>query len=282
VWFNCEDSYEKDGQTISYGDEGYEYNETNCELWRIIGVFDVEGTKRVKIINTSSTFTALWDLSASDVNNGYGVNQWGATNTYEGANLMSLLNGYYIETNDDNIADEDKSACTYCSLLKPLTASALGMISNAKWYTYATNTSTASTAYLQERGIIPETALTGKDCTPNDTYCSDSVARENEWTGKVGLMYLSDMQYANGWLYTSGKGVSYVWSISPYSKSSGAYYVWYADSSFANYGDARFSFGVWPALYLNSNVEIIDGDGSSTKTTDGTGPYIIKKMSVSA
>ena len=277
MWFNCEDSYEKDGQTINYGDEGYEYNETNCELWRIIGVFDVEGTKRVKIINTSSTFTALWDLSASDVNNGYGVNQWGATNTYEGANLMSLLNGYYIETNDDNIADEDKSACTYCSLLKPLTASALGMISNAKWYTYATNTSTASTAYLQERGITNE--YTGKDCTANDTYCSDQVTRENEWEGLVGLMYLSDMRYANGWLYRSSP---YAWTISPRSHSSNAPNVWYARSSDAYDDYASILIGVWPSVYLNSNVEIIDGDGSSTKTTDGTGPYIIKKMSVSA
>jgi len=304
VWFNCEDSYEKDGQTINYGDEGYEYNETNCELWRIIGVFDVEGTKRVKIINTSSTFSASWDSSASDVNMGYGINQWGATSSYEGADLMRLLNGYYIKRTSPDYVKNENDPTTLCQYnntsskegleqecdtsttslssynMKPLTQSALGMIGSAKWYTYATNTSTAGDAYLQERGITK--TYTGCSTTESSTTseCTrDGVTRENEWEGLVGLMYLSDMRYANGWLYRSSP---YAWTISPRSHSSNAPNVWYARSSDAYDDYASILIGVWPSVYLNSNVEIIDGDGSSTKTTDGTGPYIIKKMSVSA
>ena len=105
--------------------------------------------------------------------------------------------------------------------------------------------------------------------------CSDEVTRENEWTGKVGLMYLSDMKYANGWLYTSGKGVSQAWTISPDSRSSYASFVRYAYSSSAG-GHASYSSGVWPSVYLNSNVQII-GAGENIGTS--TNPYVLSMSS---
>ena len=171
VYFNCEST---DG-TNEYGSDNYNYKD-NCEIWRIIGVIDTEDaegnkTKRIKIINTNSTFKASWDSSASDINDGEGVNQWGDVKdsegniTYAGADLMQLLNGYYIgktgsecKYNNGNSGQSGfAQTCTTAGLknvnMKPLTYNALSMIENVLWYTYGTNSSIADVAYLQERGI---------------------------------------------------------------------------------------------------------------------------------
>ena len=271
VYFNCEPT---DG-TNAYGSENYDYA-NNCEIWRIIGVFEVKDengdkVQRLKIINTNSTFKASWDSSASDVNSGKGINQWGSSGSYEGADLMQLLNGYYIgktgsECKYNNSSKQSGFAqtCTAESLtsskMKPLTSVALSMSKSAVWDTYAVSaslnpirSSNASTAYLQEKGISSQ--YTGiSECS----RCSDGVERTTSWTGLVGLMSLSDMTYANGWLYN---GTIYSWSISSNSYSTVSRYVWRSISSSASNTDAHYSYGVWPALYLDYNVQIIGGEG---------------------
>ena len=285
VYFNCEPT---DGIN-AYGSENYNYKD-NCEIWRIIGVFktksnesDTEGTPRIKIINTSSTFKASWDSSASETNTGNGINQWGASGDYAGADLMQLLNGYYIEKNDSTIASANKKECKYCNgsgqetcsqtcdttdaplsskNMKPLTSIALGMIDDAVWDTYAVkypsggtaNSSWAPTAYLEEKGI--STQYTGiSECSS----CSDGVTRTTSWKGLIGLMSVSDITYANGWLYNSS---IYPWSIAPLSISFDARSVWLSNSSRASSDAAFYANGVWPATYLASNVQIIGGDGT--------------------
>ena len=144
VYFNCEDT---DSNGVAYGEDGYDYA-NSCEIWRIIGVFDVDNgkgniEKRVKLINTASTFSASWDSSASDVNSGYGINQWGESTYkdgtyYEGSDLMQLLNGYYIGA--------EGATCTYCSssnqgecsnncssTVTPLSNTSLNMLEDAVW-----------------------------------------------------------------------------------------------------------------------------------------------------
>ena len=72
------------------------YVSFNGQIWRIIGVFD----GRLKIIE-DPIGDYSWDSSGVDVNNGYGVNQWGPNNNgYTGADLMKLLNPGY-ESNKD-------------------------------------------------------------------------------------------------------------------------------------------------------------------------------------
>jgi len=287
VYFNCEDEYTSGDKTIKYADEDYVYKD-HCEVWRIIGVFEVEdgnGKKepRIKIININSTFKASWDSSASETNSGLGINQWGPSGSYEGADLMQLLNGYYIEKNDSTIATADKKECKYnktsrqsgfgqtCDTtdaplssvnMKPLTSTTLSMIDDAVWDTYAVkypssgtaNSSWAPTAYLEEKGISEQ--YTGiSECSS----CSDGVTRTTSWTGLIGLMSVSDITYANGWLYN---GSICPWAISPLSSSFFSSDVWFSYSSDAVNGYASGAPGVWPAAYLSSNVQIIGGDGT--------------------
>ena len=213
---------------------------------------------------------------------------------------MRLLNGYYIKrTSPDYVKDENDptTLCQYnnangeegleqeCDTstsplsgynMKPLTQSALGMISSAKWYTYAaeapkdddTTENYANAAYLQERGITKTyTGCSTTEASTTSECTIDGVTRENEWEGLVGLMYLSDMIYANGWLYNGT-----YWTISPISYSSDANFVWYAFSSGVYDYYASYSFGVWPSVYLNSNVQIT-GTGENIGTS--TNPYVL-------
>ena len=281
VYFNCESI---DG-TNAYESANYDYA-NNCEIWRIIGVFEVtdengDTAQRLKIINTNSTFQASWDSSADGtqegetaINGGNGINQWGPSGDYNGADLMQLLNGYYIgkpnsECKYNNVSGQAGfgQTCTTESLvaakMKPLTSVALSMATSAVWDTYAVSatsvkSSNASTAYLQEKGIRAQYTGSSECVATSGVYCNDGITRTTSWTGLVGLMSVSDIGYANGWLYNNS---IYPWSISQSSSSSHSNYVWYSGSPPAYYSVASQTFGVWPALYLDSNIQIIGGDG---------------------
>ena len=299
VYYNCED---KDSNGVGYGSKEYDYV-NSCETWRIIGVFDVSKTiggtteKRLKIINTNSTFRASWDSSDSSINGGSGINQWGSSTYkdandveqfYAGADLMQLLNGYYIEKNNDDILSASKKECKYNTAIgqsgfsktcdttdtplssfkmKPLTSTALTMIDNAVWYTYGTQIEVASKAYLEERGITKRyTGCKDIEETTTTKCTGDNVTRNNKWTGLVGLISLSDILYTNGWL--NPDSIYSLWSITP---RNGLYnsMVWLCNSSGGgSFGDAYNGARIWPTTYLKSNIRIIGGNGD-------TKPYIL-------
>jgi len=281
VYYNCDDV---DSAGNAYGRENYDYA-NSCEVWRIIGVFDVDNgsgkvEKRVKIINTASTFQASWDSSASTVNSGYGINQWGESGSYEGADLMNLLNGYYIGKSGSECKycigqgqEHCNQSCTNESLkssnMKVLTSTAKRMTESAVWDTYGVSwplddvrdLSWVPTAYLEEKGI--STQYTGKICNASNTYegkyiCTDTVERTTSWTSLVGLMSVSDITYADGWLHNV---TLYPWSISPQAYSSVAELVWVGGSDLVVNAHAYMQLGVWPSLYLKSSVKMTSGNG---------------------
>ena len=311
VYFNCKDKYTSDSKEIKYGDEDYVY-EGNCEVWRIIGVFDTKSSDnpsekpvpRIKIVRDAFSTGMSWDSSSdgtnegeTNVNGGNGINQWGEIKDssgniiYEGADLMRVLNGYYIG---------ESSECTYCddfnqgtcptsnncaSIVGQISSTSLKMVDDALWYTGETTynaTLPLSTMYEGERGT-----QTGKICPSTDSSCNDNVTRMTTWVGKVGLIYPSDYAYAsisescttnivgrdstcntNNWLHSSS---GLYWTITPRADSyvaSGVWGVYSSDRVYKSY--AYCAYGVRPALYLHQDVQIIGGDG----TVDY--PYILK------
>ena len=190
--------------------------------WRIIGVFD----NQIKLIRNESIGDYSWDTSASSVNSGYGINQWGESGTYTGADLMKLLNPGY----DNNLAEDasgntisgtyannslywnkgtgncynaKNNAYTTCDFSTTgLTESAKTMIANSTWnlgsqgsndvWTNGNGLGLASKFYEYERSNN-----NGKICS-SGSYCNDIVNRTTTWEGYVGLMYPSDYGYAVG------------------------------------------------------------------------------------
>ena len=266
VYFNC------DSETNQ--------SDSTCEVWRIIGVFSVDdGTgnyeQRIKIVRGSAFATTMqWDdrdAEGYDAENGYGKNEW------NGAKLNIFLNGDYLTRQGD--------ASTYG--LKPLSQSQIG---DAKYYLGGAlyNSSgyygTAAAIYLWERGT--------------EVYNQNSAVRSTSWTGKVGLMYLSDEYYTYskgvenecfndpsmcyeaaptpsgagvnnhpeaGWIYNSnnleGKNSpNHTWLVSPCSSGSNS--VFDANSvGLLSLNYAFASFGVRPVAYLKSNIKITEGTG---------------------
>ena len=190
--------------------------------WRIIGVFN----NQIKLIRNDSIGNYSWDTSASSVNNGYGINQWGESGTYTGADLMKLLNpGYETNLAEDasgntisgtyannslywnkgtgNCYNKRNNAYTTCDFSATgLTESAKTMIANSTWnlgsqgsndvWTNGNGLGLASKFYEYERSNN-----NGKICS-SGSYCNDTVNRTTTWEGYVGLMYPSDYGYAVG------------------------------------------------------------------------------------
>ncbi|MBR1748175.1 MAG: hypothetical protein IJ743_00095 [Bacilli bacterium] len=191
--------------------------------WRIIGVFD----NQIKLIRKESIGLFPWD--ASDVNKGYGINQWGESGDYKGADLMKLLNPGY-ENNMENVYHIDvlhntiydglqlvnnslywnrkngtyyntyrrkSSTCNFSS--SGLTDTTKEMIDNHIWNLgsndgtiYVFNNIKVKPLYELERSNN-----FGKICNGGEG-CNDTVDRTLTWEGYVGLMYPSDYGYAVG------------------------------------------------------------------------------------
>ncbi|MBQ6283153.1 MAG: prepilin-type N-terminal cleavage/methylation domain-containing protein [Bacilli bacterium] len=260
TYFNCTDNSNPTSST--------------CESWRIVGLFD----GRVKLVRASSIGNFSWDSSAEDVNAGWGVNQWGPSGTYEGADLMRELNTDYLNST------LSENASWYSGKNNNLTSgnfdknyvlkdSAQKLIGDAIWNTggvsrYHDQELTLSYAYAAERGTH------GKMCTQGTTGCNDVVERTYTWTGKVGLIYTSDFGYASGnfmcasnmescfpnWMVNSG------WTITPDGNT--ADYAFYVHSS--NYIKSSYVYvdrAVKPSVYLIPDIQM---KGSGT-TAD---PYV--------
>ena len=263
----------------------------NDELWRIIGVFDVDdGTgkieKRMKIIRNESIGD---DYSWDNKNTSTGAeNDWGKNN-WPDARLNYLLNpGHESETYGGSLYwnrksgtcySEKNNATTSCDFTSTgLTDEAKAMIGDAKWYLGGTSAWTTSSNglashwYKYERG----TAVYGEYNT--------------NWTGKVGLMYPSDYGYAtsggsstnrascmakelynwddssysdcpnNDWLLNTS---TIQWTMSPSAVySSHVFYA--AHAGCVSDLDAINTRAASPVVHLKSTIKVISGSGSST------------------
>ena len=290
------------------------YVEFNGELWRIIGVMNniekEDGTTEslVKIRRAESLGNYSWDTSEPSINNGYGINQWGATDTYEGADLMRELNNDYLGNitvgTDGKWYYGKNNSKTANMPTSTLSTSAQSMIQTVKWNlgspsndngtydsSYTTNF-TPSLSYTRER-----TNTNGKVC-PSGTYCNDTVNRTSAWTGKVGLIYPSDYGYATSGGTTANREVClnkemYYWdasevsdcknndwllppsyyqsTLSPFAYSETADSVFFiASDGYVSNGYALNTLLIFPVVFLQSDITIIGGNGSSAS------PYLIR------
>ncbi|MBQ9318590.1 MAG: hypothetical protein IJR82_03050 [Bacilli bacterium] len=229
VYFNCDDLNNQNSDT--------------CEVWRIIGVFDVErevddeenpGEKktitetRMKIVKGKSLGSSMAWNSSSD-------------NNWNNASLKIFLNTQYYNQLKDN---------------------ARLMIEDAKFYLGQTlyrsdsEYGTTDEIYSWERG--------------NDLY----------WIGEIALMYASDRYMAygkgandfcyqhpddcrtDGWTRRIYSGHS--WLLNRIQNDKTSVMATY-QGGFLNHSDPKMtSYYVNPALYLSANVKIIDGTGQST------------------
>ena len=259
------------------------YPSTNCELWRIIGVFD----GKLKLMRNKSIGSYSWDTSASSVNSGNGVNEWSQ------ADLMKLLNPghesesvggslYYSSKSGGTCYSGQSNATTSCNFTNTgiKNDTTRNMIAETTWNLGGWNSANifSNEMYEKERG------------TTTVSNPSDGITRATTWTGKIALAYPSDYGYAtdlskcsqtlynydsstdsyacrsNDWMYSiiTNSGSITGWLLTPSSGS--AYYAFRVHSagyvSCSNF--VIYAYGVAPVLYLGSNQDIVSGDGSQS------------------
>ena len=238
---------------------------TNCELWRIIGVFD----GKLKITNpTINDFYFPFD---------YDKNDDGTSTTYDSnwstSTLQKLLNnGYYNNTigeityyyTDSSLREGNNTKNMSNIGLKNVDTRKL--ISSEKWYLGSNyGLDFANEAYVAERSNI-----SCEDCN------YDVI-----WNGNIALPYLSDFGYAGdfnacnvstfssnckGWMLFSSMNY---WLLSINNATTIMYYNFFYGNIQANLSSV--SYNVLPTLYLIPDIKIVGGTGKSDN------PYLISK-----
>ena len=227
----------------------------NNEVWRILGVFPTDdGTgnieNRIKIIKDQSIGNYQWNTTQVASTSSY--------NNWTGATLMKYLNGTY-----------------YNSLINN---NSIDMVDDVKYYLGGYKdviTPTPITIYDFERKI-----------SGSGTYFFKT--NPTNWIGKVALMTASDYGYAtenceDKLLYNSDttKGIigcnstnwlynikANEWLLNQYANSSTAntsvYYILNNGQVHGIASSINNSFSTRPVLYLKPEVQITEGDGTSS------------------
>jgi len=282
IYFNCET-----------------YPSTNCETWRIIGVFD----GKLKLLRSDWIGKFSWDSTRSTTNSGKGINEWSQ------ADVMKLMNPGYENNTDLNYDDEtvlmnnslywtgpsgsvgncyagqmnyEYASCNMTSRgLKNTTTK--NLIANTTWYLRGYSTTK----------IYPNEAMNLEKSTGTVIASpSDGITRTTTWTGRVALPYASDYGYAADltkctqqlYSYTNTNCKNYnwikdvmtyhMWLLTPESESR--YGVLFVNSngqvytSSGTYGAAT-GYAVYPSLYLVSTAALSGGSGTSDEPYKLTG-----------
>ena len=269
------------------------YVSFNDELWRIIGVFG----DNIKLVRSEELIKLSWDSSDSSVNNGWGVNEWSQ------ADLKEYLNtNYYGGTSVTCYVDYNNSTTT-CPT-GSLNSTSKSMINNYTWNTGAINVEDTTIVNLETFALntVPfynaeRGSVNGKICTSGNE-CNDTVTRTTTWQGYVALPYVTDWAYAssetacatnmndgcdaandnydnmtckkNNWMHHGSTMNEAMWMLSPRAHYGSADGVWGVDGDGGvNIYVASSALSVFPTVYLNSDVNIVSGSGSSSD------PYIL-------
>lgn len=168
-----------------YGKNPNNYVSFNNELWRILGVFSIDKSDRVKLVRSDSIGQYSFDTSSMDINEGQGINDW------DDSLLMQLLNpGYEMESVGGSLYwNRQKGTCyngpngavTECDFSNTgLTKDAKELIEKSAFYLGKVNSDVVSAKerYEKEGNIYENSAFI--------------------WRGYVGLMQSSDYAYAMG------------------------------------------------------------------------------------
>ena len=256
---------------------------------------------RVKIIRDKPLGNYSWDSSDSTVNLGYGVSQWGESTyqdgtPYEGADLMRELNNDYL--GNVVVGTDGKWYNFFSNSKSSMPTSSIGdignsMISKVIWKTGALTSNIdvkPKTVYTSEREDTPS-----KTCDVSKDTCSDTVNRTTSWLGKVALVYSSDHLYStsndasnrklmclnstisqwsydsiptckeNTWMANNTTSAPFFWTLTTYANDNGAKDIMCINpgGGISN-GDAFLSYNIKPAVYIDTNVMMAGGDGSSS------------------
>jgi len=253
-----QDEYE-DGRYIYKGTNPNNYIRFNDETWRILSV-ENDGT--LKIMKKDSIGNIEWDATGT---------RSSSTSTYctdasdYSCNAWSKMEGTWTNGSKTGTVIQDASLNTYL---------------NNDYYNSLSS---------EARNLIQTHIWSVGPVTYGNSDLAAQIASENgtTWSGNIGLMSASEFlrannnttQCGNPSLNNANRDIckttnyivptsGYIWTISP--RENNAYFVFNMSSYgslFTNSANCT-DFGVLPALYLKSNINL-EGEGTETN------PYTI-------
>lgn len=281
---SCENTLAYDGtadNNLRYvGGNPCNYLKFNNETWRIIGIMEnVDnglGIKesRIKIVRSNPLGRYMFDNTGSDGVGDYFI-----------SDIMKELNTDYLIQKSGTTSWPELPKTDNYNYSNGLSEESQKLIGNAVWYLGSTNGSkTASKIYEYERSFFKSSIVS------------------KTWTGKVGLLYSSDVPYTIG---SNQRKDCLKMELTVYNKDCYKTYIGYTPKTLSGsattwvinsyeYGikpvhfsfeyfspyipaynhftgqDANMNAYIFPTLYLNANVSYAGGDGSVNN------PYTLK------
>ena len=221
-------------------------------LYRIIGVF---GSK-VKLIKADYPTTSQTGTGGAYCET-YANSGW-STSYYKGNQSLSSVGTYYWNPSGTNTWSSSSLVTTNLNntFLNSLSSTWQNRITTHTWYVGGHSTSSA---------------------TPKEFYNAESSG--TTWSGKIGLMYVSDYGYAasnsawttnmssynslsitsNNWMYMG----LLEWTISRYSANSAYVFNMTATGGFNDNDVDNYAIVVRPSFYLTSSTSYVSGSGTS-------------------
>ena len=256
IYFNC-NNYNNQSITDTEG-------KPNCELWRIIGVFD----GKVKLMKNGSIGGLAWDQDKNQDPNLKTYN-----NDWSTSSLQEFLNGKYYDRGEDttytyyNGSDGSSSVSINLESIGIKNDETRGLISESLWYLKGWNSSSiySDQMYDYERNSGKVNITSWPTTMPGNIaipYVSDYgyAADLGSCSGKTLAQYNDTTCTSANWMKTV-YGNNYGWLMAPNSSSS--IYAWRVVSSGYVHNDVvYYANGVSPVLHLNSELGIKTGDGS--------------------
>ena len=246
------------------------YHEGDPILWRIIGVIKINEVSYVKIIREDKIGKFAWDSSSSDVNLGYGVNEWSTSK------LNNLLNNdFYNQKKSKCVVGKENKELDCDFTNNGINESVKKYLFKAPWHLGSIMDSSINTLSKMDF-YNSELKINEKKCISGD-YCTDTLERTNSYDAYLGLMYPSDYLLANScdensscaknsWLINNK---SSFWTISPSSSTtSNSYAIMYNNGNFESVFTSSVA-DVYPTAYLKKEVKIMGGFGTKES------PYVI-------
>ena len=242
----------------------------NDNLYRIIGLFDddKDGNYQIKLIKSDYTTSAMLGTDGRDYNGAYSM----GTSYYKGSMDTSTIAGYRW--------NYDTSVSGFGS--NNWTTSEFNTINlNTNYWNYLGTTwqNLIATTTWHLGGITSHSNI-AKVFYDGERNNAGYGSNPTTYTDEIGLMYVSDYGYAaspdawvnnlnaynnstitsNHWMYM---GLN-EWTITPSSSSSNSVsYVVY-NGNCLNYYFAYYGCAARPVFYLESNVSLQGGSGTSS------------------
>ncbi len=279
IYYNCKDNEEPSA--------------SNCEIWRIVGVFkDENGDEHLKIVRNNVLTGDMFPETFFANNVTYKIR-------YSSDSEMAYWNNPKITNYNDwttaglqywlNAGSDKETKKASDGYMSYLSKNSKDMIAKTKYHLGAVMnqypngkiTDGPVEASAHERDIESCIDNTGNSATASG--CRVWSGNKAIWEGSIALLYPSDYGYSahkgywyvglgsfsgnssnSSWLQKTANHSSYEWLLSPISHDSFYVASWSSDGPVDESG-VNYNGFVRPCLYLKSKVKIMDGDGSKSK-----------------